>query len=114
MSYRVMALVAASLLFATPSYAATTVNASKSNTFKVTAANAQARTFTATSKDGKQFTFIAPKGMLLAVGKTYNITYTETPGGGPLQTTTVKVSKSDSTGEPADSKNLNSSRSNIY
>jgi len=34
MSYRAMALVAASLLFATQSYAAATINNSKSNTFK--------------------------------------------------------------------------------
>jgi hypothetical protein len=71
-------------------------NSSKSNTFKVTAVNASAGTFTATSKDGKEFTFTTPKGARPTVGKVYDITYTESPGGGPLLT-----------------KNLNSSRSNV-
>jgi hypothetical protein len=52
-----------------PKTNAATVNASKSNTFKVTAVNASAATFTAISKDDKQFTFIAPKDALPTVGK---------------------------------------------
>jgi hypothetical protein len=62
------------------------------NHAKVTAVNASAATFTAITPDGKQFTFAAPKGKPLPeVGKVYDITYTENPGGGPLQTATAKA-----------------------
>jgi hypothetical protein len=75
--------------------AAATINNSKSNTWKVTGVNAGARTFTAVTKDGKQMTFIAPKGGALpTVGKIYDVTYTPGSGGGPAQATTVHGSKS--------------------
>jgi hypothetical protein len=71
-----------------------TANTSKSNNYKVTAVNASAGTFTGISK-GKEFTFTAPKGKPLPeVGKVYTITYTESPGGGPLQVATINSSKS--------------------
>ena len=70
-------------------------NVSKSNNYKVTGVDATAKTFTAIDKGGKAFTFAAPKEKPLpTVGKIYEITYTESPGGGPLQATTVNNSKS--------------------
>ncbi len=76
--------------------AATTVRGTKSNgSCKVTGVDAKTRTFTAVAKDGKAFTFKAPKGGALPkVGKVYDITYTESPGGGPLNATTVRGTKS--------------------
>jgi hypothetical protein len=77
-----------------PKTNAINIQTSKSNTYKITAVNAQARTFTGVDKAGKTFTFAAPKGALPAVGKFYDIAYTASPGGGPLQATTVQSSKS--------------------
>jgi hypothetical protein len=66
-------------------------------TGKVTEVNSQAKTFTVIAK-GKSVVFSGAKlTKLPSVGQVVDITYTETPGGGPL-----------------DSTNLNSSRSNIY
>lgn len=66
-------------------------------TGKVTEVNNQAKTFTVMAK-GKAVVFSAAKlSKLPTVGEIVDITYTETPGGGPLE-----------------SINLNSSRSNIY
>jgi hypothetical protein len=65
-------------------------------TGKVTEVNMTAKTFTVISK-GKSVTFAAAKLKALPkVGEIIDITYTQTPGG------------------PAESSNLNSSRSNIY
>jgi hypothetical protein len=92
--------------------AATTIKSSKSNTSdraaadqaaskqmtgKVTEVNSQAKTFTVMAK-GKAVVFSAAKlGKLPRLGEIVDITYTETPGGGPLE-----------------SSNLNSSRSNTF
>ena len=66
-------------------------------TGKVMEVNNQAKTFTVTAK-GKAVVFSgANLAKLPKVGEVVDITYTETPGGGPLN-----------------SINLNSSRSNIY
>ena len=89
---------------------ATTIKGSKSNGSEVTRVDAKARTFTATTTEGKQLTFIVAKGKPLPeVGKRYDITYTESPGGGPLQATTVNGSKSNS---DLRATTVNSSRSN--
>lgn len=72
----------------------TNLNTSRSNIYKVTAVDAKAKTFTGIDKAGKQSTFAAPKGSLPTVGKIYDIAYTESPGGGPLEVTTIKGSKS--------------------
>ena len=98
--------------FSEPAMAATTVKSSKSNasdraaadqavpkqmTGKVTAVNTQAKTFTVMAK-GKAVVFSAANlSTLPTVGAVVDITYAETPGGGPLK-----------------SINLNSSRSNSY
>ena len=91
--------------------AATTVKGGKSNgsevatstaapmrmTAKVTAVSTSDKTFAVISK-GKNFVFSAAKlNKLPAVGEIVDISYTENPGGGPLE-----------------SINLNSSRSNVY
>ena len=66
-------------------------------TGKVMEVNNQAKTFTVTAK-GKTVVFSgANLAKLPKVGEVVDITYTETPGGGPLN-----------------SINLNSSKSNIY
>lgn len=93
------------------STAGTTVKGSKSNadnvaadksspkliTGKVTEVNNQAKTFTVMAK-GKAVVFSAANmSKLPTVGQIVDITYTETPGGGPLNAI-----------------NLNSSKSNIY
>jgi hypothetical protein len=91
--------------------AATTVNNSKSNnlrqapgqaapkqmTGKVTAVNNQAKTFTVMSQGKTVVVSGAKLSKLPTVGQVVDITYTETPGGGPLE-----------------SSNLNSSRSNTF
>lgn len=75
-----------------PKTNATTVKSTKSNgSFKVTAVDAKARTFTGASEDGKPLTFKLARGALPQAGKFYDITYTESPGAGPLQATTVKL-----------------------
>ena len=75
--------------------AATTVKGSRSNgSFKVTAVDGKAGTFTGITK-GKEVTFISPKGKPLpTVGKIYDITYIQNPGSGPLQAVTTNSSKS--------------------
>ncbi len=98
----VAALLATSAMLApamaqktTPKTDATTVQSSKSNGDAVTRVDAKARTFTTTTREGKQRTYIVAKGKPLPkVGKRYDITYIESPGGGPLQAITVNGSKS--------------------
>ena len=100
-----LALLAASIGFAA---AANTVKSSKSNssdrgkptkdqmTGKVIEVNSQAKTFTVTAQ-GKAVVFSGAKlSKLPVVGEIVDITYTETPDGGPLKAS-----------------NLNSSRSNV-
>jgi hypothetical protein len=66
-------------------------------TGKVIEVNKQAKTFTVTAKGKAVVLSGANLARLPKVGEVVDITYTETPGGGPLN-----------------SINLNSSRSNIY
>ncbi len=81
----------------TPTTNVANLNSSRSNIYKVTAVDAKAKTFTGIDKAGKTFTFTAPKGKSLPkVGKIYDVAYTESPGGGPLQAVTVKGTKSNS------------------
>ncbi len=77
-----------------PTAKAATINASKSNNFKVTAVDAKARTFSGAATDGKQLTFKLARGTLPQVGKLYDVTYTGNPGGGPLQATNLNSSRS--------------------
>ena len=63
-------------------------------TGKVTEVNNQARTFTVMAQ-GKAVVFSGAKlSKLPAVGEVVDITYTETPGGGPLTSTNLNSSKS--------------------
>ena len=79
-----------------PKTMVTNVKGSKSNgSYKVTAVDTKAKTFTGIDKAGKQLTFIAPKGKPLpTAGKFYAIAYTESPGGGPVQAASINASKS--------------------
>lgn len=63
-------------------------------TGKVMEVNSQARTFTVTAK-GKTAVFSgANLSRLPKVGEVVDITYTETPGGGPLTSITLNSSRS--------------------
>jgi len=89
--------------------AATTIKSTKSNTServaadqatpkqmtgKVTEVNNQAKTFTVMSK-GKAVVFSAAKlEALPKVDEIIDVTYTENPGGGPMEATTINNSKS--------------------
>jgi hypothetical protein len=92
MSYRAMALVAASLLFATQCYAAKAINNGKSNSYKLTTQPGGTK---GTSGPAANARF----GWDIGANKEAIIRNNKGGGG---------------TGKPAESKNLNSSRSNIY
>jgi hypothetical protein len=105
MSYRAMALVAASLLFATQCYAAKTINNSKSNSYKQpTINNTKSNTYKLTTRPGGTKGTSGPAANARFgwdIGANKEAIIRSNKGGG-------------GTGKPAESKNLNSSRSNIY
>jgi hypothetical protein len=78
----------------TPKTDAINLNSSRSNV-TVTAVDAKTRTFAAISKEGKKFTFTAPKsGSLPAVGSTYAVKISQDPKSGQFFACCIKGSKS--------------------
>jgi hypothetical protein len=79
-----------------PSVSSSNLNSSRSNTFRAATVVSQSGNIFTVMANGKQVTFSAAKlKELPKVGETIDITYTQPPGG-PMEATTVKSSKSNS------------------